>query len=152
MSCYIHISAKINEFPLLNSKDMFHENVKELESLSYPFIFFNSYFLTILDRQYFIIFCDIYFEINQNTKNSRNNSFKLVLQINKKKKQQTNKTKKQSKSFCDIRKWNKSNLQSATLLKLTLLYGCNCKNGTELRKVSHILENLSHSSWKSKHI
>ena len=86
MSCYIHISAKINEFPLLNSKDMFHENVKELESLSYPFIFFNSYLITILDRQYFIIFCDIYFEINQNTKNSRNNSFKLVLQINKQKK------------------------------------------------------------------
>ena len=97
MSCYIHISAKINEFPLLNSKDMFHENVKELESLSYPFIFFNSYFLTILDRQYFIIFCDIYFEINQNTKNSRNNSFKLVLQINKKKANKQTKRKNNQK-------------------------------------------------------
>ena len=99
MSCYIHISAKINEFPLLNSKDMFHENVKELESLSYPFIFFNSYFLTILDRQYFIIFCDIYFEINQNTKNSRNNSFKLVLQINKKKKTTNKQNEKTIKKF-----------------------------------------------------
>ena len=99
MSCYIHISAKINEFPLLNSKDMFHENVKELESLSYPFIFFNSYFLTILDRQYFIIFCDIYFEINQNTKNSRNNSFKLVLQINKKKQKNKQTKRKNNQKF-----------------------------------------------------
>ena len=93
MSCYIYISVKINGFPLLNSKYMFHENVKELESLSYPFIFFNSYLITILDRQYFIIFCDIYFEINQNTKNSRNNSFKLFLQINK-----TSKTKTKRKN------------------------------------------------------